>query len=293
MRTGWERDDLWCFMDAGDFGRGHQHEDKLNILLSAYGKNLLPDAGNYAYDDSPMRRFVLDTRSHNCALVDDMGQNRRGRYSWRNEPLDRYAGMKWSFSPAVDTVEGIYDQGYGPAFLPVTHRRKLILFKEGLAGSQPFALVADRFTSEDGAAHVFAPSYQLGFETYTDEVNTFTADHGDGVTLTLIASVPHTVAVGQTEPLFLGWRKRYDNAAAVNEAVPAPCVRYPVTGKTARIVTALCPSKDGGKTVAEVIASRDVGDTAVTLLFTDGTRLTVNEADYPCSDDGADKLYHP
>ena len=293
MRTGWERDDLWCFMDAGDFGRGHQHEDKLNILLSAYGKNLLLDAGNYAYDDSPMRRFVLDTRSHNCALVDDMGQNRRGRYSWRNEPLDRYAGMKWCFSPTVDTVEGIYDQGYGPEFLPVTHERKLILFKEGLAGSQPFALVADRFTSEDGEAHVFAPSYQLGFEPYADEGIRFTADHGDGVTLTLIASVPHTVAVGQTEPLFLGWRKRYDNAAAVNEAVPAPCVRYPVTGKTARIVTVLCPCKDGGKTVSGVIASRDVGDTAVTLLFTDGTSLTVNEADYPCSDGGADKLYHP
>ena len=45
--------------------------------------------------------------------------------------------------------------------------------------------------------------------------------------------------------------------------------------------------------MAEVIASRDVGDTAVTLLLTDGTRLTVNEADYPCSDDGAEKLYHP
>ncbi len=291
MRTGWGKEDLWCFMDAGDFGRGHQHEDKLNILLSAYGKNLLLDAGNYAYDDSPMRRFVLDTRSHNCALVDDLGQNRRGRFRWSDEPLDRYAGMKWSFSPAADLAEGVYHQGYGPDFLPVTHKRKVILFKEGLVGSQPFVLVIDRFESEDGLEHTYTPSYQLGFEPYTDDGHAFTADHGDGVTFTLTASVPHTVAVGQTEPIFIGWRKKYDNAAAVNEGLPAPCVRYPLTGKTARMVTALCPCKDNGKTVASVEASREINHTEITLTFTDGRKVTLSESHYPCSDTGADKLY--
>ena len=291
MRTGWGTEDLWCFFDGGDFGRGHQHEDKLNLLLSAFGKNLLVDAGNYAYDDSPMRRFVLETRSHNCALVDDMGQNRRGRYSWRDEPLDGYAGMKWHFSSPVDTAEGIYDQGYGPVFLPVTHTRKVILFKKGLEGSHPFAVVIDRFASGDGLEHTYAPSYQLGFEPYTDNGRQFTVDHGAGVTFTLTASVPHTVVTGQTEPLFMGWRKVYDNAAAINEGLPAPCVRYPVTGTAARTVTALCPRKDGGKTVAEVIASRDTEDTAVTLIFTDGTEVTVHEEDYPCSTENPDKLY--
>lgn len=290
MRTGWGKDDLWCFLDAGDFGRGHQHEDKLNILLSAYGKNLLPDAGNYAYDDSPMRRFVLDTRSHNCALVDDLSQNRRGRFRWSDEPLDGYAGMRWRFSKAIDVAEGVYDQGYGPAFLPVTHRRKVILFKEGLAGSQPFSLVVDRFTAEDGETHTFTPSYQLGFEPYSDDGTRFTADHGDGVTFTLTASVPYTVVIGQTEPIFIGWRKMYEAAAAVNEALPAPCVRYPVTGVTARLVTALCPCKGEGKTVAEVKASRDAGDTAVTLVFTDGTEATIREEDFPFSQAGAEKL---
>lgn len=291
MRTGWGKDDLWCFMDAGDFGRGHQHEDKLNILLSAYGKNLLPDAGNYAYDDSPMRRFVLDTRSHNCALVDDLGQNRRGRYSWRDEPLDGYAGMRWSFSSAVDSVEGTYEQGFGPDYLPVTHRRKLILFKTGLQGSQPFALVIDRFTAEDGATHTFTPSYQLGVEPYTQNETRFTADFGDGVTFTLTASVPHAVVQGQTEPLFMGWRKKLDNASAVNEGLPAPCVRYPVTGTSARTVTALCPCKDEGKTVAAVIASRDTADTTITLLFTDGSRAELSETDFPCSAEGNTHLF--
>ena len=283
MRTGWEREDLWCFFDGGDFGRGHQHEDKLNILLSAYGKNLLLDAGNYAYDNSDMRRFVLDTRSHNCALVDDVGQNRRGRYSWRNEPLNEYAGMTWSFTPAVDTAEAAYDQGFGAEYLPVTHRRKVILFKEGVDGSQPFALVVDRFTAEDGQPYGFTPSYQLGFEPYTKDGNRITVDHGDGVTFTLTASVPHTVVCGQMEPIFMGWRKKFDNAAAVNEGHPAPCVRYPVTGVTARVATALCPCRGSGKTVASVTASRDVNDTTVTLRFTDGSEAVIREEDFPCS----------
>ena len=283
MRTGWGKDDLWCFFDGGDFGRGHQHEDKLNVLLSAYGKNLLLDAGNYAYDGSDMRRFVLDTRSHNCALVDDMGQNRRGRYSWRNEPLNEYAGMTWSFTPAVDTAEAAYDQGFGAEYLPVTHRRKVILFKEGVDGSQPLALVVDRFTAENGGTHTYTPSYQLGYEPYTDDGTRFTADHGDGVTFTLTASVPHTVVIGQTEPIFLGWRKKYDNAAAVNEGNPAPCVRYPVTGVTARVATALCPRKGDGKTVEAVTASRDADDTTVILRFTDGSEAVIREEDFPCS----------
>ncbi len=291
MRTGWGRDDLWCFLDAGDFGRGHQHEDKLNILLFAYGKNLLPDAGNYAYDNSDMRRFVLDTRAHNCALVDDLGQNRRGRYSWRDEPLDGYAGMKWSFSPATDVAEGVYNQGYGAQYLSVTHSRKLIFFKEGSMGSQPFVLVVDRFTAEDGEAHTFTPSYQLGFEPYTDDGTRLTVDHGDGVRFTLSASVPHVVVMGQTEPIFMGWRKRHEAAAAVNEGGPAPCVRYPMTGVTARMATALCPCRGDGKTVAEVKASRNVEDTAITLIFTDGSTAEISENDYPCSDTGEDKLY--
>ena len=290
MRTGWGAHDLWCFMDAGDFGRGHQHEDKLNVLLSAYGKNMLLDAGNYAYEESDMRNFVIETRSHNCALVDDMGQNRLGRYSWRDEPLDGLAGMKWSFSPSVDTVEGEYNQGFGPDYLPVTHRRKLIFFKSGVSGSQPVVLVIDRFVADDGKSHTYTPSYQLGFEPYTQDARHFTVDHGDGVTFVLTASLPHTTVIGQTTPLFLGWRKKYENTSALNEGLPAPCVRYPITGTTARIVTALCPCFGDGKRVEEVIASTNVEDTAITLILTDGSRVEINEGDYPCFSNSADKL---
>ncbi len=80
MRTGWERDAMWAVLDAGHFGYGHQHEDKLSLLLHAYGRLLLTEGGNYAYDASEMRRYVLSTRAHNTIRVDGQDQNRRLGY---------------------------------------------------------------------------------------------------------------------------------------------------------------------------------------------------------------------
>ena len=291
MRTGWGKDDLWCFMDAGDFGHGHQHEDKLNLLISAYGKNLLPDTGVYAYDKSVMRQFTLDTRSHNCAMVDDLSQNRKGRFTHESEPLDKYAGMLWSFSQDIDSVEGVYDQGYGPEYLPVTHKRKLILFKNGIDQSVPFAVVVDRFISGDGKEHAFQPSYQLGTEPYTDDGVCFTADHGDGVSLSIIASEPHGIVIGREEPIFMGWRKRYEVSDACNSAVPAPCVRFELRGREARLVTLLCPYNGSGKLPVSVRASRDIGDTVAYIELSDGSTVSIDELDYPCYPDTDTKLF--
>ena len=63
MRTGWDSDDLYLFFDGGPFGYGHQHEDKLNIMLYAYGRVHVVDPGNYPYDSSQWRTYVLSTRT--------------------------------------------------------------------------------------------------------------------------------------------------------------------------------------------------------------------------------------
>ncbi|MBN1641006.1 MAG: alginate lyase family protein, partial [Anaerolineae bacterium] len=80
MRTDWSPDALWALVDGGPFGYGHQHEDKGNVLLHAYGRLLLAEGGNYAYDSSEMRRYVLSTRAHNTIRVDGQDQNRRLNY---------------------------------------------------------------------------------------------------------------------------------------------------------------------------------------------------------------------
>ena len=56
MRSGWDRDALWLCMDGGPYGFGHQHEDKLSVILTAFGQPLLVEGGTYTYDASPWRR---------------------------------------------------------------------------------------------------------------------------------------------------------------------------------------------------------------------------------------------
>ena len=61
MRSGWDRDARLLHLDAGLFGAGHQHEDKLSILLYAFGKPLLVEGGVVMYDRSRWRSYVLQT----------------------------------------------------------------------------------------------------------------------------------------------------------------------------------------------------------------------------------------
>jgi hypothetical protein len=289
MRTGWGKEDIWFFMDAGAFGKAHQHEDKLNVLMFAYGKNVMPDSGNYAYDTSKMRAFILSTYSHNCGLVDDLGQNRRPKYKWVPEMINQRSNMKWAFTGAIDAVEGVYNEGYGAKFTDVTHTRKAIFFKEGLEGSLPFVVVVDRYESGDGNEHKFATSYQMDKQSYAVNGKTYTADHGDGVTMSIIGSMEPEVIVAQKEPYFIGWRKKGGADSEDFEHFHAPCLQYVASGKEKRIVTVLYPSNNGKVAITDVKASDNVNDTKITLEI-NGKEVVMDENDHPCSADSEEKL---
>ena len=297
MRTGWGKNDIWFFMESAPFGKGHQHEDKLNVLMYAYGKDVLQDVGNYAYDSSDMRKFVLDTRSHNCAMVDDMSQRRRPKYKWEPDMIKQRSDLKWAFTGAIDVAEGIYNEGYGDSFAAVTHRRKAVFFKEGVNGSLPFALIIDRLEAEDGKEHKYSVSYQMNVQPYTVEVKTFTADFGDGVTMSVIGSVALDVVVAQKEPLYMGWRPDHsglgmDPVEVRNEQEhkPAPCLRYHAFGDKKRIVTALYPSNNGEVAIKDIVISDDYNDTDIKLIFNDGSETVLSEKDYVAYSDSDEKL---
>ncbi|MCX6910947.1 MAG: heparinase II/III family protein [Verrucomicrobia bacterium] len=85
MRSGWDKDATYLLFDAGPFGFGHQHEDKLHFVLWSHGRQLVLDPGNFLYDNSRWRRYVLSTAGHNTIMVDGQNQNRHGRketYFW-------------------------------------------------------------------------------------------------------------------------------------------------------------------------------------------------------------------
>ena len=297
MRTGWGKNDIWFFMESAPFGKGHQHEDKLNVLMYAYGKDVLQDVGNYAYDSSDMRRFVLDTRSHNCAMVDDMSQRRRPKYKWEPDMIKQRSDLKWAFTGAIDVAEGVYNEGYGDTFVPVIHKRKSVFFKKGVNGSLPFALIIDRLEAEDGKEHKYSVSYQMNVQPYTVEAKTFTANFGDGVTMSVIGSVAPDVVVAQKEPLYMGWRPDHsglgmDPVEVRNEQEhkPAPCLRYHAFGDKKRIVTALYPSNSGEVAIKDIVISDDYNDTDIKLIFNDGSETVLSEKDYVAYSDSDEKL---
>ena len=144
MRSGFGADDIWAFFESSPFGKAHQHEDKLSFQLSAYGKNMLTDSGNFYYDSSMMRRYVLSTRSHNTGLVDGMGQNRRKNYVWCADDIDKLSDLVVEERDGVTVASGIYNEGYGTELLDATHKRQVYFYRDGLGGSLPLFVIYDR-----------------------------------------------------------------------------------------------------------------------------------------------------
>jgi len=77
-RSGYNTDAHWTFFDIGPWGSGHQHNDKLHISISAYGRDLLVDAGRFAYRGEIAKKFrtyARGSQAHNVILIDGNGQS--------------------------------------------------------------------------------------------------------------------------------------------------------------------------------------------------------------------------
>ena len=76
-RSNYTDDAHWSFFDIGPWGTGHQHNDKLHISISAFGKDLLVDAGRFAYRGKiadKFRSYARSSAAHNTILIDHKGQ---------------------------------------------------------------------------------------------------------------------------------------------------------------------------------------------------------------------------
>lgn len=287
MRSGWARDAVWALFDGGPFGFAHQHEDKLNLLLHAYGRDLLTEGGNYAYDDSPMRRYALSTRAHNTIRVDGQDQNRRATYDYdAPDLLTRPTGARWRSTAAYDAVEATYDEGYGPATdRTVTHQRRVIFLKRGHAPLDPCLLVIDRLLPTDGIAHDYQTLWHFDAEV-AEVVGPLarTADAGQANLTVVAAPLPGlrcTLVTAQTEPEWQGWRSPLHERQGTELPAPTALYAWRTTGPT-RLATLLYPTPpDGTCPVIAIATAPDPASTAITLSLADGTTLTLDEADYP------------
>ncbi len=243
MRTGWGEDDMWVFFESGPLGAGHQHEDKLNVNLSAYGKNIINTLGNYPYDGSPMRSMHLSSRAHNTGLVDGAGQNRTAtKTPWTGEFVNKKSDLEVNVGGDIVVACGKYNEGYGKDLLPATHERKVIFFREGLDGSKPFVVLLDKFTADDEKPHKYEIIFPLYDVPVTLRGRHATIDAGDGVTLEVVTHAALATITGQSGPSLLGWRKA---ANRLDPPIPTPVLSIYDYSEAKNFATVLYPTPDG------------------------------------------------
>ena len=278
FRSSWEKDAVWGYMDGSPFGRGHQHEDKLNFVMRAYGKTLLTEGGNYMYDSSDCRKYVISTRAHNTIRVDGFEQNRRRTYRWRDEDINARADVAFTTSPARDSARSAYKDGYGPQQNPTAHDRT-VLFLKNESGLAPFFVVIDRLAAPNDRPHTFEIMWHLEECMLRIDSQNFTGDFGNGIGLAAATSDP-TVKItdmkGQHEPYFQGWMPIWTGGPHEHRPIPTPVAQGTFTSGR-RIVTVLYPYRDGKNLLRGVTADPNPQATTFTITLADGSTRLLDE----------------
>jgi len=83
MRSGWGdknlpfEEELYLLFDCGTNYPWHAHYDMLNIVSTAYGYDLLKDAGRFTYNQGEEREYFKSTAAHNTIVIDQQDQPRQ------------------------------------------------------------------------------------------------------------------------------------------------------------------------------------------------------------------------
>jgi hypothetical protein len=262
MRSGWEPDARWLWFDGGPFGYGHQHEDKLEIMVEAYGKAFLVDPGNFTYERSKWRSYFIDSLSHNVVLVDGQPQRRRGRPRSEyvvKEPLPHV----WESGAKSDYVEATFDEDFGgDVKRGVRHTRAVLFVKPD------FWVVLDRLAADDGKEHTYDALFHFDCPVTAEGVRLVT-QNGDEPNLTVAArpdpGVSLKIVKGQQEPV-QGWLVE----PGIASVRPAPVGVYTARGKTTHLLYVLAPAAKGAKDPVRSVEGLGGDPAAARVTMTDG-----------------------
>ena len=286
MRSGWGPDDLWCVFEAGPFGYGHQHEDKLGFVMNAYGSRLVMDTGVYTYDASDWRRYVLGPTAHSVVFVDGQGQNRRGnpRESYINKAPQT---NPWFSTDGLDYATGTYEEGFGKDKERLATQRREIVFVK-----PDYWLVIDTLIPNDVKVHEYTAYFHLrpADARVIEGTKTIVTDNGDKANLAILpirvsASLRDAIAPdaleaqvikGQKEPFLLGWTLK---SGLECEAIPVATYRWQATGPS-QIAYVFFPLKPGQKDLPVVTPTAGgltvkAGDRVDTIVLGDKPRVMV------------------
>jgi len=243
MRSGWDREALFLGFEAGPFGYGHQHEDKLGIVIFACGKDLLVEGGSYAYDASKWRRYVLTSAAHNVVLVDGQGQARGGQPR-QNYVTDQPLDLAFRSNERYDYARGVYDEGFGKRDQrPARHTREVLFLKP-----ERLFVVRDTLESLDGKPHLYEALWHLDANTVDVDTEKGTVETRDaGANLRIVPfcdkGLKVRVVKGQETPTVQGWMPLGHGIRGVR---PIPTVVYECqSAEPATCLTVFQPLRDG------------------------------------------------
>jgi hypothetical protein len=121
MRSGWDAGAHWGMFDAGPWGIGHQHNDKLHLSIAAFGGDILVDSGRLYYKNDKWRGFIKSTAAHNTLLIDGMGQ--REDVKEFTEPLSQ---DDYHIAERFDFARASFTEGYIEVAGHAAHTRAIV-----------------------------------------------------------------------------------------------------------------------------------------------------------------------
>lgn len=270
MRSGWEANDLYCLFDAGPFGYGHQHEDALSFVIYAYGKYMLVDPGNYPYDSSEWRKYVLSTRAHNTIMVDGCEQHRRDRPR-QEYVIEKPLPIKWASNAKFDYASSTYDNGYAhDNSVKVKHERRVFFVKP------EYWIVVDTLTPADEKPHKYESMFHLDVSGAEVDAATKTVRTTDaaGANLSILPMADEGLKVsiisGQEKPVVQGW---VPAGGYKCRPIPTPIFEKEQSGRTS-MAYVFYPTPEGAKCpvvkVEPLAVQGAEGAVGMTITFGDG-----------------------
>jgi len=274
MRSDWSHEANYLGIRLGPIGMAHQHQDKLGLVIWAWGRPVVFNTGGGSYEQSKWRTWATSSYGSNCMIVDGLGQNRptTSKDPWHDPdlitqgPLDSH----WQSNSVFDFVSGEYTEGYGPQRVrPASQQRDVLFVKPDLF------VVADRMRPNDAEQHKYQARWQLlttkrRIDAATQALETTDEGQANLVIVPLLTKGLEVGAVtAQETPEILGWNVRKDMDP---QNVPATTLLHAQTGAGAQLLLSLfVPLKPGQ---ANPVASGKDGRSA-TVTFTDGRTLLI------------------
>ncbi len=280
MRSGWDRDARWLFLDMGPLGFSHVHEDKLSFELAAHGKLFIVDPGIASYQADPWTEHYRRTEAHNTILVDGAGQHRASRGTREEQARSVRGENLWASGRVLDAAASECDGPWRGLAGRLVHRRSALFIKPD------YWLMLDEV--EGGGEEENSPErdiatlfhfmpMQLAADPETGRVRSERLEQANLEiapipTAGSAAPAPHIVC-GSREPV-QGWVVAGGGRGHSRESLPAPVAVYEAKARLPwRCLWLLVPFRSG---TAAGVRTRTLeaapGCSALECSFPDGRR---------------------